>query len=74
MYSCWYCAIDRLDFEEKLMNQDDIRIFDLSALGITLGTIADILPSIAALLSIVWMSIRLWQTIKEIRNGSGKNK
>jgi len=56
------------------MNQDDIRIFDLSALGITLGTIADILPSIAALLSIVWMSIRLWQTIKEIRNGSGKNK
>ena len=62
------CAIDYLGYEEKLMNQDDIRIFDLSALGITIGTVAEILPSIAALLSIVWMSIRIWQTIKEIRD------
>jgi len=68
VYSCWYCAISRLGYEEKMMNQDDIRIFDLSALGITIGTVAEILPSIAALLSIVWMSIRIWQTIKEIRD------
>ena len=73
MYSCWYCAIDRLDFEEKLMNQD-IRIFDWSALGITIGTIAEILPSIAAIFSIVWMSIRIYMSIVEIRNGSGKDK
>ena len=67
------CAIDRLDFEEKLMNQD-IRIFDWSALGITIGTIAEILPSIAAIFSIVWMSIRIYMSIVEIRNGSGKDK
>lgn len=68
MYSCWYCAIDRPGYEEKLMNQDDIRIFDLSALGITIGTVAEILPSIAALLSIVWMSIRIYVALKEIRD------
>ena len=62
------CAIDYLGYEEKLMNQDDIRIFDLSALGITIGTIAEILPSIAALLSIVWMSIRIYVALKEIRD------
>lgn len=62
------CAIDYLGYEEKMMNQDDIRIFDLSALGITIGTVAEILPSIAALLSIIWMSIRIWQTIKEMRD------
>jgi len=56
------------------MSQDDIRIFDLSALGITIGTVAEILPSIAALLSIVWMSIRIWQTIKELRDGRSKDK
>lgn len=56
------------------MTQDDIRIFDWSALGITLGTIADILPSVAALLSIIWMSIRIYVALKELRTGSGKNK
>ena len=49
------------------MNQD-IRIFDWSALGITIGTVAEILPSIAAIFSIVWMSIRIYMSIVEIRD------
>ena len=70
MYSCWECCdINRLSFEEELMNQDDIRIFDWSALGITAASFWDILPSISAILSIIWLSLRIYMTIQEMRNG-----
>lgn len=32
------------------------------SLGVLLGTIANILPSIAALTTIVWTLIRIWET------------
>ena len=51
------------------MNQDDIRIFDWSALGITAASFWDILPSISAILSIIWLSLRIYMTIQEMRNG-----
>ena len=35
---------------------------DLLSLGVVLATIADWLPSVAALLTIVWTAIRIWET------------
>lgn len=34
---------------------------DVAAAGITVGTIAQILPSIAAVLTIIWTGIRIWE-------------
>jgi hypothetical protein len=50
---------------------NDTRIFDWSALGISVGAFMEILPAISALLSIIWLSLRIWQTVKEMRNGRG---
>lgn len=51
------------------MSQDNRLIFDWSALGITAGALMDILPAISAILSIVWISLRLYMTVKEMRDG-----
>jgi len=50
---------------------NDNRIFDWSALGISVGAFMEILPAISALLSIIWLSLRIWQTVKEMRDGRG---
>lgn len=48
---------------------NDIRIFDWSAVGITAGALMEWLPAISALLSIIWLSLRIYQTLKEMRDG-----
>lgn len=35
---------------------------DIGSLGIVIGTLASWLPSIASLLSIVWVAIRIYET------------
>ena len=35
---------------------------DFVSLGVVIATIADWLPAIAALLTIVWTAIRIWET------------
>ncbi len=47
----------------------DIRIFDWGAIGVTAAAVMEWLPAISALLSIIWLSLRIWQQIKEMRNG-----
>lgn len=37
-------------------------VVDFASLATVLGTISDMLPSIAALFTIVWTSIRIWET------------
>lgn len=37
-------------------------LIDGISISIVLGTIADILPAIAAFLSIIWAMIRIWET------------
>jgi TctA family transporter len=51
------------------MNQDNRLIFDWSAVGITAGALMEWLPAISAALSIVWLSLRIWEQIKEMRRG-----
>ena len=35
---------------------------DVISLGVVVGTLAQILPAVAALLTIVWTAIRIWET------------
>lgn len=35
---------------------------DFVSISVVLGTLASVLPSMAALLSIVWSAIRIWET------------
>lgn len=35
---------------------------DVAAAGTTLLTVADVLPSISAVLSTIWLLIRIWET------------
>lgn len=39
---------------------------DLIAAGVTVGTVLSWLPHIAALLTIIWTSIRIYQDIRKI--------
>jgi len=43
-------------------------LIDWSAITVTLGAVVQILPAIASVLSIVWLSLRIYQTINEIKN------
>ena len=47
---------------------------DLLSLGVVLATIADWLPSVAALLTIVWTAIRIWETrtVQRLRRPRGE--
>lgn len=36
--------------------------FDIASFGIAAGTLAQILPHLAAILTIVWTLIRIWET------------
>jgi glycerol-3-phosphate acyltransferase PlsY len=42
--------------------QNTKSIVDGLAIATTLGTLMEILPSISALLSIIWLAIRIWET------------
>jgi len=37
-------------------------LIDAASVATVLGTITDMLPAIAALLSIVWTGLRIWET------------
>jgi TctA family transporter len=51
------------------MNQDDIRIFDWSALGITAASFMEWLPALSAALSAIWFGLRIIQTLREMKHG-----
>jgi hypothetical protein len=44
------------------INEHTKHVFDWTSIGIALGTLIKILPSIAAALSIVWSIIRIYET------------
>lgn len=47
-----------------MVSSDDLikHLLDTSSIGLTIGTLADILPAISAFLAIVWILIRIWET------------
>jgi hypothetical protein len=50
--------------------------FDLASVATIVGTMADQLPRVAALLSVIWGVLRLWEmwTGKTIAERRGKNR
>jgi hypothetical protein len=55
-----------------LSNTDpQVVIADVTAVSLVIGTWANMLPNIAALLSIVWLLIRIWES-ETVRGWRGK--
>ena len=56
------------------MNMDDAtkQIIDFASIATVLGTLADMLPAIAAVFTIVWTAIRIYET-KTVQGWIRKN-
>lgn len=55
------------------INEHTKHVIDWTSIGIALGTLVQVLPSIAAALSIVWTLIRIYET-KTVQRWLGKGK
>jgi|DEB0MinimDraft_3_1074331.scaffolds.fasta_scaffold59894_3 hypothetical protein len=55
------------------MTNSDKQIFDWSAVGISAATFWEVLPAATAVLSLIWISLRIYQTIMEIRDRRKKD-
>ena len=44
------------------MQEESKAMIDVLAIGGTLGTIAGVLPPLAALITIIWTCLRIWET------------
>ena len=44
------------------MGEDMKQVVDTFSVATMVGTIADLLPALAALLTVVWTAIRIWET------------
>lgn len=56
------------------MNMDEAtkHLLDFASIATVLGTLADMLPAIAAIFTIVWTAIRIYET-KTVQGWLGKN-
>jgi hypothetical protein len=61
--------MDKID----AVNEHTKNVIDWTSIGIALGTLIQILPSIAAALSILWTLIRIYET-KTVQKWLGKGK
>ena len=50
--------------KDPLINMDEAakHVVDVLSIATVIGTLADMLPSIAAAFTIVWTGIRIWET------------
>lgn len=46
---------------------------DITAGAVALGSLLEFLPAVASLLTIIWMCLRIYETVMDIRN-KRKNK
>jgi hypothetical protein len=54
------------------MKEDTLKhIIDALSIATVLGTLADMLPSVAALFTIIWTGIRIWET-DTVKQWTGK--
>lgn len=49
------------------------KVVDVLSVGVVVGTVAQWLPSLAALLTIVWTTFRIWET-DTVRGWTGRDK
>jgi hypothetical protein len=59
---------------DPFMDMDEAtkQIIDFASIATVLGTLADMLPAIAAIFTIVWTAIRIYET-KTVQGWLGKN-
>lgn len=53
----------KLDYHATVNSVDIKLVLDTLSIGALLGTAVEVLPHIATLLTVVWMSIRIGETI-----------
>jgi hypothetical protein len=60
--------------KDPFMSMDNAtkQIIDFASIATVLGTLADMLPAIAAIFTIVWTAIRIYET-KTVQGWLGKN-
>jgi hypothetical protein len=60
---------------DPFINMDEAtkHIIDFASIATVLGTLADMLPAIAAIFTIVWTAIRIYET-KTVQGWLGRNK
>jgi hypothetical protein len=56
-----------------MMQDGDKTVLDISALGVTTGALFEVLPSITALASLIWVCIRIYET-ETVQSLLGKQK
>jgi hypothetical protein len=55
------------------MQEGTKQVLDSVSIVTVVGTLADILPAVAALFTIVWTALRIWET-DTVQKFLGKNK
>ena len=60
---------------DPFMNMDEAtkHLIDFASIATVLGTLVDILPALAAIFTIVWTAIRIYET-KTVQGWLGKSK
>ena len=61
--------------KDPFMNMDEAskHIIDFASIATVLGTLADMLPAVAAIFTIVWTAILIYET-KTVQGWLGRNK
>ena len=55
------------------MNHDTHNLFDWVALGVVGGVLANVLPAVAALMSIIWYGVRLYDRFFGDKHGNKRS-
>ena len=60
--------------KDPFMNMDEAtkHLIDFASIATVLGTLADMLPAIAAIFTIVWTTLRIYET-KTVQGWMGRN-
>lgn len=58
---------------DHVINTPEKQIMDLLSVATVVGTLADYLPHVAAVFTIAWTGIRIWETVT-VQGWFGRNK
>jgi hypothetical protein len=51
-----------VNLQNPIKDPETIQLMDITSIGVLLGSLASILPAVAAIFTIVWTSIRIYET------------
>ena len=50
------------NLQNPIKDQELVHVLDVTSIGVLLGSLANILPHVAAIFTIVWTCIRIYET------------